>query len=161
MTTENLIDLFTKGLHNGRNFKADTRPIVGRNMEFSYVVGVPFNGMTRLGTISLICELTEVDYYENNVERLPFGMYYYIKYDTNIDSFKPFKFIITPEEFSRLIKMFRNFERTEFRQRAEVKAGDFKVRMEQLEKEYQIEVTANTRQVITEKTTKHDINKYG
>jgi len=156
MTSENLIELFEKSLKNGRRFKADTKPMVGRYMEFSFVVGESENGLSRLGTISVLCEFNEMDYYENNINKSPFGIYYYIKYATNIEGVSPFKFRIESETFSRLLKPFRVFERKEADQKENDKIIEFKNRMKKIEEEYGIEVSSLQRKMVTEKTLRYD-----
>jgi len=152
MTTENLIELFEKGLEYGKYFKAETRPTVGRFMEFGFDVTQKFNANKRLGSISIKCEFDDCDYYENNLDKHSFGVFHYIIYNSGITGIKAFKFIISPETFLRLLKRFRPFEREANSQIQIEKKFEFDKEIDAIEEDYDIEVSALQRKVLIEKT---------
>jgi hypothetical protein len=162
MTTENLVELFLNGLAHGNNFMTNVGNIYGKHMEFQYTLQEKQQSLGRpnLGRIGIMCELWPSDYSDDNVGKSPFGIRYFIKYETNIEGINPFKFEIGHETFSKLVKPFRVKERLQASLKDSQKIVDFKKRMDKLEEDYKVEVSSLQRLVITEKSAKNDINKY-
>lgn len=105
-----------------------------------------------LGRIGIVCELCPEDYYEGNMRKVPFGLTHYIYYETIIDGIKPFKFPIDHETFSRLLIPFRIRERIQATEKGAKTIEEFKKRMDKIEDEFNIPITASQRQIMFEKT---------
>jgi hypothetical protein len=156
MTTENLLELFRKGIDSGRYFTANTRPIGGSYMEFSYLLYESGSREARhadsLGKMSISCEFDATDYYEGWTESFPFGIRYFIKYDPSTEGIKALKLEIKPEVFSKLLTAYRVKERESAATKQSENVASLGRKMEKIESSYKIEVSSLKRTILCEKT---------
>lgn len=158
MTTENLIELFKKGIAHGRYFVANTRPIGSNYMEFCYNLYEPVTQADRrplstesLGKMAILCQFDPTDYYEGFTESIPFGIRYFIKYDPTTKGINSLKFEVKPEVFSKLLTIFRVKERESAANEQDENVASLGRKMEKIESSYNIEVSSLKRQILCEK----------